>query len=76
MGDLPHRPPLARAKIKPPATTVMETTKVTWWEAEIHRTAGEIALMPSEPDAAKAEAYFDRALAVARCGEGNTSVVL
>ena len=28
--------------------------------------AGEIALMLPEPDAAKAEAYFDRALAVAR----------
>jgi predicted ATPase len=28
--------------------------------------AGEIALMSSEPDAARAEAYFERALAVAR----------
>jgi predicted ATPase len=28
--------------------------------------AGEIALMPPEPDAAKAEEYFDRALAIAR----------
>ena len=28
--------------------------------------AGEIALMSPEPDAAKAEAYFERALAVAR----------
>ena len=27
---------------------------------------GEIALMSSDPDAAKAQAYFDRALAVAR----------
>jgi predicted ATPase len=33
---------------------------------EIHRLAGEIALMSPEQDAAKAEAYFDRALAVAR----------
>ena len=29
-------------------------------------TAGEIALMASEPDAEKAEAYFNRALSVAR----------
>jgi predicted ATPase len=29
-------------------------------------TAGEIALMSPEPDAAKAEAYLERALAVAR----------
>ena len=31
-----------------------------------HRIAGEIALKSPEPDAAKAEAYFERALAVAR----------
>ena len=34
--------------------------------AEVHRIAGEIALMSPEPDAAKAEAYLERALAVAR----------
>jgi hypothetical protein len=48
------------------ATTVIETTKEKWCEAEVHRMAGEIALMSSEPDAAKAERYFERALAVAR----------
>ena len=31
---------------------------------EVHRIAGEIALMSPEPDAAKAEAYLERALAV------------
>jgi predicted ATPase len=46
--------------------TAVETTKERWWEAEVYRTAGEIALMLPEPDAAKAEAYFERALAVAR----------
>jgi predicted ATPase len=35
-------------------------------EAELHRTAGAIALMLPERDAAKAEAYFERALAIAR----------
>jgi predicted ATPase len=35
-------------------------------EAEVHRIAGEIALRRAEPDAAKAQAYFQRALAVAR----------
>jgi hypothetical protein len=35
-------------------------------EAEVHRTAGEIALLSPERDAAKAERYFERALAVAR----------
>jgi len=48
------------------AITAVETTKETWWEADIHRIAGQIALLSPEPDAAKAEAYFERALAVAR----------
>ena len=48
------------------AITAMETTKQMWWEAEVHRVAGEIALKSREPDAAKAQAYFERALAVAR----------
>jgi predicted ATPase len=48
------------------ATTAVETTKERWCEADIHRIAGEIALMGPERDAAKAEAYFERALAVAR----------
>jgi predicted ATPase len=34
--------------------------------SEVYRVAGEIALMSPEPDAAKAQAYFERALAVAR----------
>jgi predicted ATPase len=48
------------------AMTAVETTKQKWCEAEVHRRAGEIALMSPEPDAAKARAYFERALAVAR----------
>ena len=48
------------------AMTAVETTKERWCEAEVNRMAGEIALMSPEPDAAKAEAYFERALAVAR----------
>ena len=46
--------------------TAIETTKERWCEAEINRVAGEIALMSPDRDAAKAEAYFERALAVAR----------
>jgi predicted ATPase len=48
------------------AMTTVETTKETWIEADIHRIAGDIALMSPDPDAVKAEAYFERALAVAR----------
>ena len=47
------------------AMTAVETTKEKWCEAEVHRVAGEIILMSPEPDAAKAQAYFERALEVA-----------
>jgi predicted ATPase len=36
------------------------------YAAEVHRIAGEITLMSPQSDAAKAEAYFGRALAIAR----------
>jgi class 3 adenylate cyclase/predicted ATPase len=48
------------------AMTVMKNTKELLWQAEVHRTAGEIALITPEPDPAKAQAHFERALAVAR----------
>jgi predicted ATPase len=48
------------------AVTEIETRKERWSEAEINRIAGEIALKAPEPDAAKAEGYFHRALAVAQ----------
>jgi len=48
------------------AMTAVETTEEKWFEAEVHRIGGEVARMSSKPDAAKAEAYFERALAVAR----------
>ena len=48
------------------AIVAVEKTKERWWEAEIYRTAGKIALMSPEPDATKAQAYFEHALAVAR----------
>jgi len=45
---------------------MMETNKQQWCEAEVHRAAGEIALISPERDAAEAEASFERALAIAR----------
>jgi predicted ATPase len=48
------------------AFTAAEATKERMFEAEIYRVAGEIALKSPERDTAKAEAYFERALAVAR----------
>jgi predicted ATPase len=48
------------------AMTAVETTREKWCEAEIHRVAGETALMSSEPDTSNAQAYFECALAVSR----------
>jgi tetratricopeptide (TPR) repeat protein len=48
------------------AITAIESSKERWHEAEVNRIAGEIALVSPESDAAKAEAYFERALVVAR----------
>ena len=52
------------------AVRTVETTQERWCEAEVHRVAGEIALKSPSSDAAKAEAYFERALAVARAAAG------
>ena len=48
------------------ALTAIKTTNERWCEAEVNRVAGEIALLLPEADAVQAEAYFERALAVAR----------
>jgi predicted ATPase len=48
------------------AMNLVETTKQTWCEAEIHRTAGEIELMSRAPDAEKGEAHFGRSITTAR----------
>jgi predicted ATPase len=54
------------------AITMVETTKEKLAEVEVHRIAGEIALMSPKPDVAKAEAYFERALAVARAQQAKS----
>ena len=47
------------------AMTTVQTTKERWCEAEVNRMTGEVALLSSEPEKAKAAEYFDRALEVA-----------
>jgi predicted ATPase len=54
------------------AMCAVQTTGETLCAAEASRVAGEIALKSPEPDAAKAEAYFDRALAVARAQQAKS----
>jgi predicted ATPase len=44
----------------------VETTKERIFEPEINRVAGEIALKSPAPHTSQAEAYFERALTVAR----------
>ena len=48
------------------AIAAVETTRERWYEAEINRIAGEIALMSPKPDETKAQTYFEHALAIAR----------
>ena len=48
------------------AMNSIETNKEKWFEAEVNRVAGEIALKSPDPDRMKAQEYFRRALAVAR----------
>ena len=48
------------------AMSMIETTRERWFEAEGNRIAGEIALKSAAMGPAKAQAYFERALSVAR----------
>jgi predicted ATPase len=48
------------------AKTAIETRKETWCEAEVNHIAGKIALRSPADDPLKAQAYFERALAIAR----------
>jgi predicted ATPase len=48
------------------AQTALQTTKERWYEAEVNRITGELALQSPERDAAKAQACFEHALSVAR----------
>jgi class 3 adenylate cyclase/predicted ATPase len=48
------------------ALAAIEKTGETWCESDVHRIAGEIALLGPEPDLSKAEMHFNRALAIAQ----------
>ena len=54
------------------AMMMVETTREKWCESEVERVAGEIALKSPQPDPAKAEACFERALAVARAQQARS----
>jgi predicted ATPase len=48
------------------ALAAIETSGERLFEAEVNRMAGEIALMSPKPNAARAAAFFERALSVSR----------
>ena len=54
------------------AMTAMQATKERWCEAEAHRVAGEIALKSPQRDVAKAQAYFERSLTLARAQQAKS----
>jgi class 3 adenylate cyclase/predicted ATPase len=54
------------------AMAAVERTKEKWCEAEVNGMAGEVALLSPERDATKAEAYFERALSVARAQQAKS----
>jgi predicted ATPase len=54
------------------AMTAMQATKERWCEAEVHRVAGEIALKSPQRDVAKAQAYFEHSLTVARAQQAKS----
>src|SRR5262249_1542944 len=54
------------------AIRAAETTKERWHEAETYRMAGEIETLSPQWDAAKAEAYFEQALAVAHAQQAKS----
>jgi predicted ATPase len=54
------------------ALKAIETTGETWCESDVHRIAGEIALLAPIPDVGKAKTHFDRALTVARAQQAKS----
>jgi class 3 adenylate cyclase/predicted ATPase len=54
------------------AMTAMHATRERWCEAEAHRVAGEIVLKSPQPDVAKAQAYFEHSLTVARAQQAKS----
>jgi class 3 adenylate cyclase/predicted ATPase len=54
------------------AMTAMQSSKERWCEAEAHRVAGEIVLKSPERDVARAQAYFQHSLAVARAQQAKS----
>jgi predicted ATPase len=55
------------------ARDLVKRTKETWFEVNVHLLAGEVSLRLPQPDTAKAEAYFEQALSIARAQQSRSS---
>jgi len=58
--------PQAGLQVLAEAVTLMATTEMRWWEAEMYRLQGALLLQLPRPDVGQAEACFQQALDVAR----------
>jgi len=58
--------PQAGLQVLAEAVTLIATTEMRWWEAEVYRLQGELLLHLPSPDVPQAEAVFLRTLEVAR----------
>jgi predicted ATPase len=58
--------PQAGLHVLAEAVTLMATTEIRWWEAEVYRLQGALLLQLPSPEVPQAEAAFRRALEVAR----------
>jgi predicted ATPase len=54
------------------AMSAVKATRERWYEAEIHRMAGEIALKLPQQSSSQAAAYFERALTIARAQQAKS----
>jgi predicted ATPase len=67
--------PEAGLSVLAEALTLVTTTGVRWWEAELHRLKGALLLQLPNPDVSQAEACFQQALDMA-CSQQAKSIEL
>jgi predicted ATPase len=72
VGFRPVGPSIAGRSAKRTSTPASKRREWPARSREVNRIAGEVALLPAEPDAAKAEAYFEHALSVARAQQAKS----
>jgi predicted ATPase len=54
------------------AMTTAQASGAKWFDAEVHRSCGEVEMLSSERDKAKAQTHFERALEIARAQQAKS----